>query len=73
LPVKEGTGKDLSEYYRKKQFNMIMKYAMEEFTFEQLYLALRKLVVHTQKKVTYSKSFGDKFFTKIVGKPIINP
>ena len=37
IPIKEGTGKDLSGYYLNKRFDLIEKYCSEEFTFELLY------------------------------------
>ena len=41
IPIKEGTGKDVSEFYRKKQYEKIMEYVMSEFTFEQRYICLK--------------------------------
>lgn len=36
LPVKEGTGADVSTFYDKKEFDKIMKYCKEEFNLEQM-------------------------------------
>lgn len=43
LPIKEAEGKDLSRFYDNNQFDLILKYIGEEFTFEQLYLEFIKL------------------------------
>lgn len=37
LQVKEGRGDELSRFYDVKDYDRIMKYCTEEFTFEQLY------------------------------------
>ena len=40
IPVKESNGKDVSEFYRKKRYDLVEKYVTEEFTFEMLYRSL---------------------------------
>jgi DNA polymerase elongation subunit (family B) len=40
IPIKEATGKDVSTFYIKKNYDLIEKYVKEEFTFEQLYQSL---------------------------------
>jgi len=54
LQVKEGTGLDCSRYYDAGQYDLIMKYCTEEFTFEQLldamYLHIRDVVMKNQAK-----------------------
>jgi DNA polymerase elongation subunit (family B) len=37
IPIKKDNGKDISIYYRKKDYQKIMQYVKEEFTFEMLY------------------------------------
>ena len=37
LAIKEGRGDELSRFYDAKEYDRIMKYCNEEFTFEQLY------------------------------------
>jgi len=37
IPIKEGSGKDLSKYYLDEKYDLIKKYCDEEFTFELLY------------------------------------
>jgi len=37
IQVKEGRGDELSRFYDAKEYDRIMKYCTEEFTFEQLY------------------------------------
>lgn len=68
IPIKKGTGLFVSDYYRKGEYEKIMDYVSEEFTFEHLYLALKDLVRHTQKEVTYKKSFLDNI-SKIISHP----
>lgn len=40
IPVKESTGKDVSDFYIKKKYDLVEKYVVEEFTFEMLYQSL---------------------------------
>jgi len=46
IPVKEATGKDVSVFYSKKQYEKIKKYCKEEFTFELLYQSLLMSFLH---------------------------
>jgi len=46
IPLKEASGKDVSEFYSKKQFDKIKKYCEEEFTFELLYQSLLQAFLH---------------------------
>lgn len=46
IPVKEACGKDLSEFYAKKEFSKIEKYCREEFTFELLYQSILEAYMH---------------------------
>ena len=40
IPIKEANGKDVTNFYLKKRFDLIQKYVEEEFTFELLYRSL---------------------------------
>ena len=44
LVVKKGSGKDVSKYYDKKEYDKIIEYMIEEFNFELLYMKLRRHV-----------------------------
>ena len=44
IQVKKGTGKDVTKFYNKKDYDKIMEYINEEFSFEELYIKLRKIV-----------------------------
>jgi hypothetical protein len=44
LPIKKGTGKDVSKFYDKKEYDKILDYMNEEFCFELLYQKLRRHV-----------------------------
>ncbi len=46
IPVKEGSGKDVTEFYIAKQYAKIEKYCKEEFTFELLYNSLLETILH---------------------------
>lgn len=46
--VKEGRGDELSRFYDNKQYDKILKYCREEFTFEQLYDALLTHILEKQ-------------------------
>lgn len=46
IPIKEASGKDVSEFYSKKEFEKIKKYCKEEFTFELLYQSLLQTFLH---------------------------
>ena len=49
LPVKKGSGKDVTKYYDKREYDKILEYIKEEFNFEMLYIKLRR---HIYKKKT---------------------
>jgi hypothetical protein len=53
LPIKQGTGKDVTKFYNNKEFDKIEKYISEEFSFELLYLKLKR---HIYKKETMIKN-----------------
>ena len=53
LPIKQGTGKDVTKFYKNKEFDKIEKYISEEFSFELLYLKLKR---HIYKKETMIKN-----------------
>ena len=40
IPIKDANGKDVSDFYIKKRYDLIEKYVTEEFTFEMLYQSL---------------------------------
>ena len=44
IQVKKGTGKDVTLFYNEKDYDKIMEYISEEFSFEELYIKLRKIV-----------------------------
>lgn len=46
IPIKEASGKDVSEFYSKKEYEKIKKYCKEEFTFELLYQSLLQTFLH---------------------------
>jgi len=46
IPIKEASGKDVSEFYSKGEFEKIKKYCKEEFTFELLYQILLETFLH---------------------------
>jgi len=46
IPIKEANGKDVSEFYLKKDYVKITKYCTEEFTFELLYQSLLSTFIH---------------------------
>ncbi|MGI6589199.1 MAG: hypothetical protein ACOX1V_00880 [Candidatus Iainarchaeum sp.] len=46
IPVKEANGKDVSKFYLKKEYDKIIKYCTEEFTFELLYQSLLQTFLH---------------------------
>jgi len=46
IPIKEASGKDVSRFYEKKEFDKIKKYCSEEFTFELLYRSLLEFFLH---------------------------
>ena len=48
IPIKEDTGKDVSKYYLKKNYDKIKKYCEEEFTFELLYSSLMEYILHVK-------------------------
>lgn len=49
IPIKEDSGKDVSKYYSKKNYEKIKKYCEEEFTFELLYSSLIEYFLHVTK------------------------
>ena len=53
LPIKQGTGKDVTKFYKNKEYEKIEKYISEEFSFELLYLKLKR---HIYKKETMIKN-----------------
>jgi hypothetical protein len=52
LPEKNGSGKDVTKFYLKKEYDKIEQYIKEEFTFELLYIRLRR---HIYSKKTMVK------------------
>lgn len=46
IPIKEATGKDVSKFYLNKEYEKIVKYCTEEFTFELLYQSLLQTFLH---------------------------
>jgi len=52
IPLKKESGKKVSEYYKTKDFEKIREYVKSEFTFEKLYISLRR---HIYKKGTMIK------------------
>lgn len=53
FPVKKGTGKDVSKFYLEKDYEKIIEYIQEEFSFETLYIKLRR---HVYAKKVYEKN-----------------
>ena len=49
IPVKKGSGKDVTKYYLNKEYDKILEYINDEFTFETLYLKLKDICL---KKIT---------------------
>lgn len=52
IPLKEASGKDVSIFYLKKEYEKIVKYCQEEFTFELLYQSLLQTFLHETKTTT---------------------
>ncbi len=48
IPVKVASGKDVSEFYLKKRYDLIEKYCKEEFTFEMLYQSLLEYFIYVK-------------------------
>jgi hypothetical protein len=48
IPIKEATGKDVSDFYLKKRYDLIEKYVTEEFTFELLYQSLLDYFIYVK-------------------------
>jgi len=46
IPIKEASGKDVSKFYSEKNYDKIVKYCTEEFTFELLYQSLLLTFLH---------------------------
>jgi hypothetical protein len=46
IPIKEASGKDVSSFYLKKDYEKIKKYCKEEFSFELLYQSLLQTFLH---------------------------
>ncbi len=42
LPTKKGSGKDVTKFYLLSQYDQILEYVKEEFSFELLYIKLRR-------------------------------
>lgn len=55
IPIKEAEGKDLSTFYDLKQFELIKKYVIEEFTFEKLYIKLRDQFLKCRQKDCFNQ------------------
>ena len=53
LPAKKGSGKDITNFYKNKEFDKIIDYINEEFSFELLYINLRR---HIYQKRTMEKN-----------------
>lgn len=68
LPVKKGNGLYVSDYYANKDFDSIMKYAKEEFTFEKLYFELKNHIIDYQSENMASKLTVDHIFDRILVK-----
>ena len=49
LPLKHGSGKDITIFYKNKEYEKIVEYINEEFSFELLYISIRR---HIYKKKT---------------------
>jgi hypothetical protein len=54
--VKTGTGKDVTKFYLKSEFDKIVDYMKEEFTFELLYIKLRRHIY--SKKTMVNDEIG---------------
>jgi len=50
IPIKEEEGKNLSKFYDLKEFELIKKYVIEEFTFETLYIKFRDQFIKCRQK-----------------------
>jgi DNA polymerase elongation subunit (family B) len=48
IPIKEAGGKDVSEFYIKKRYDLIEKYVKEEFTFELLYQSVLDYFIYVK-------------------------
>ena len=42
IPIKKGSGKDVTKYYNNREYDKILEYIFDEFTFETLYLKLKR-------------------------------
>jgi len=49
IQVKDGRGDELSRFYDKKEYDKIMAYCTQEFTFEQLYDSMLMHILKKQK------------------------
>lgn len=56
LPIKKGTGKDVSIFYDNKEYDKILEYINEEFCFEQLYSKLRHHIFEKKVNEKYENS-----------------
>lgn len=52
IPVKEASGKDVSRWYDREEYDKIEDYIKTEFTFEELYVSLRN---HIKYKETFTR------------------
>jgi len=52
IPLKKVSGKKVTEYFRNKEYDKIIEYIYSEFTFELLYLKLKKYIYGTEQKTT---------------------
>lgn len=50
IPQKTGTGGNLTNFYLAKQYDEIIRYVKEEFTFEALYLLMKEFILENQKQ-----------------------
>lgn len=48
IPIKQDSGKDVSEFYYKKRFDLIERYCTEEFTFELLYQSILDYFIYVK-------------------------
>ena len=48
IPVKKGSGKDVTKFYENKDYDKITEYIYEEFTFETLYLKLKRHIFNKE-------------------------
>ncbi|MDX9797585.1 MAG: hypothetical protein WCY18_07470 [Methanofastidiosum sp.] len=53
LPIKSGSGKEVTKYYLNSEYDKIVNYVKEEFSFELLYINLRR---HIYAKKTMIKN-----------------